>query len=1117
MRINGNCVHLFGRITMDKKKLWSAPLALIVVLTMALFFGGIAVSADTEGVCGGDITWTIEGSTLTLTGEGAMQDYDWSSMPLWNREYITKVVIGEGITRVGNLAFRDLSEVTSVTLPSTLKSVGNFSFSNTAITEVTLPAGLETLGQYTFNGCSELVTVNIPSNSKLTAIPVGAFSYCGKLSSISLPDSITLIDDEAFEEDIALAITALPANLKTVGASAFSHCSSLTTLDLGDKLVTIGGSAFFKCTNLETVTFPDTLKTINYWAFRETAITELSLPSGLTSIGEYAFNQCNGLTSVNLACSGDIAIGTSAFNNCENIESVTITGNLTALSNYVFGNNPKLSSVSIPDSVTTIGEGAFGGCQALKSFTWPASLTSVGSYAFGNSGLESVTIPENVTFNESVFTECYSLTQVTIEDGVTVIPREMFNYCSSLKTVTLPDTLTEISFGAFKRSGLTSIVIPAGVKVISSRAFSDCHELESVTLPEGLERLEDYAFEWCEILPAIEIPSSCTAVGNRVLACTAIKSVTLTINDDENLIPTELFSGCNQLESITIKGNMTKIPYGMFYSCGQLKSLTLPDTITEIGSYAFLGCKSLTSFTIPAGVTKIGNYAFEGCKSITSLTIPSKVESIGESAFKQTGLTSIVIPDNVTSLGGYMFLDCGALTSVTLPSNMSVIPSYFFSGCTGLKTFTIPANITVIGDYAFQNCSLTSVTIPGTVKFVGVEAFSESGALSSVEILDGVETISALAFSRCGVLETVIISGTVTDIAADSFRYSNNIRTIYCSQAQKEAIESYCTQNNDNLEFIIINSISELNTPHIVGHSITLSADIGMNFFIRLPAEYTASNTTVEFTWGEGVDYNTQKSYVHNVQGTLAPIDQHGANYIVTCGVAARSMCDKITMVVKSGNTVLLTDEYAIITYMNKLWAATNDSRLQSLLLAMAYYGTSSQEYFRYRTYNNPYDLLDTGTLWFNPVENYRESYIEGITADAANMTIRNIASDSLGLKYYGASIQCASQMKMRFYFEVTDQAAFNAISGTASYKGVSLKFVNTKVSGQDLVYIETQGLAPGDLENVFELSVGGNVYRYDFKDYIVRVDSVDSRFTETAKYAFAFSHFAKAYKTGEY
>ena len=236
---------------------------------------------------------------------------------------------------------------------------------------------------------------------------------------------------------------------------------------------------------------------------------------------------------------------------------------------------------------------------------------------------------------------------------------------------------------------------------------------------------------------------------------------------------------------------------------------------------------------------------------------------------------------------------------------------------------------------------------------------------------------------------------------------------------------------------------------------------------------------------------------------------------MVTCGVAARAMTDTITMVVKNGNTEVLRDEYAIISYMNTLMKTTNDSYLQYLILAMAHYGSCSQEYFNYRTYSNPYDLLDTSSMWGDNVDIFKENFIDAFTVDEANMTIRNI--NGCGLSYYGTSVLCTSQMKLRFYFEVTDEAAFQAISGTASLKGVSLKFAEKKVNGQDLVYLETQGLAPGELEQVFELSIGGSVYKYDFKDYIVRVGSVDPRFVDTAKYAYAFSHFANIYKIGEY
>ena len=1099
---------------MKMKKVWSAPVALIVVLTMALFFGGITVSADTTGSCGDNVTWTIEDGTLTISGSGAMYDYHWYDELPWKDDSVTKIVIDEGVTRIGDNAFTDMRSVTSLTFPSTLKSVGEYSFSNIGITELTVPANLESLGEYAFNACHELLTLTIPSNTQLTSIAKGAFSYCENLSAVNLPDKITGIDSEAFRNDGSLVLTSLPANVKTLGDYAFANCTSLTTIELDNKLESVGASAFSGCTNIASVTFPDSLKTIGNWAFSQTAITSLALPAGVTTIENAAFNQCNSLTAINLSFTGNISIGESAFSNCANLQSVTITGNLTSISGYIFSGDPLLSSVSVPDSVTSIGNWAFSGCGSLNSFTWPSSLTTVGDYVFSSSGLESVTIPANVTFGTGIYFNCRQLSQVTVEDGVTAISREMFSSCDNLKTVNLPDSLTTISEGAFKFSGLTAIDIPASVKVVSESAFSDCRDLESITLHEGLEQLDDNAFECCEKVESIEVPDSCKLIGNRVFACWSnLKSITLTINDDELHVPKELFSGDNNIESITIKGNLSKIPYKMFASCYKLKNLTLPDTVTEIDYGAFEYCRSLSDFTIPANVTTIGSNAFCSCKALTSLTIPSKVESIGDGAFYASGLTSIVIPNNVTTFGSGMFYECRDLVSITLPTNITSIPSNFFSGCRGLNTYSIPSYITRIDSYAFSDCGLTEIRIPGTVKTIDEQAFANCGSLIYVEIQEGVETVGDEAFCLCGALETVVIGSTVTDLAPHAFIYCDTIKTIFCTAAQKKVLEDH----HQGVEFIIIGSISELDTPHLVGHSITLSADIGMNFFIRLPQDYSTSNVTVEFTWGEGTDSTTNNSYVHNVNGTLVPVSEHGANYMVTCGVAARAMTDTITMVVKNGNTEILRDEYTIVEYMKTLMDSTNDYYLPYLLLAMAHYGSCSQEYFNYRTYSKPYDLLDYSG--WDSVEEYKENFIDSddFTVDEANMTIKGIGNDGMGLKYYGASILCASQMKMRFYFEVTDANAFKAVNGTASFKGQSLKFIKTKVNGKSLVYIETQGLGPGALENIFEISIGGNVYKYDFKDFILRVGSVEPRFVDTAKYIYAFSHFANMYKIGEY
>ena len=138
------------------------------------------------------------------------------------------------------------------------------------------------------------------------------------------------------------------------------------------------------------------------------------------------------------------------------------------------------------------------------------------------------------------------------------------------------------------------------------------------------------------------------------------------------------------------------------------------------------------------------------------------------------------------------------------------------------------------------------------------------------------------------------------------------------------------------------------------------------------------------------------------------------------------------------------------------------------------------------------------------------------MTVPAENITITGIANDNLGISYYGASILCASQMKMRFYFRVTDETAFAAIKDTAYFKSQKLKFIDAVVDGQSLVYIETQGLMPGDLENIFEITINSNVYTYDFRDYINRLNNDDEYFLYTARAAYTFSHYAKKFQEGQ-
>ena len=1035
---------------MSRKKIWGVMLSLVVAVTVMFAFGGnvFAATVEDEGDFGSGLHWSLDSDgkltiSKTVAGNVTMPDYLPYEKPAWANYY---------------------SSIKSIVIEDGITNIGNY-----------------------------------------------AFYFCAQATSVSLPDSITSIGENAFEQCGALQLNAIPKNTKTIGNYAFYQCTSLTSVNLGDNLETLGAGAFYECSNLTSVTFPSTVKSIGGSAFQESGITSLSLSSGIEYIGSRAFGNCDDLIEAALTITAeDAELESSIFAGCDNLKTVALSGNISSISYGMFEVCPALESVTIPNTITSIGEYAFSGCSSLESISIPSGVTNIGRSAFSSSGLKSATILANCTYGSSyengVYTNCDSLSSVTISNGVTAIPDAIFSNCDNLKTVTIPNTVTSIGQYAFYYSGLESVVIPSSVKTINKKAFQNCKQLATVTLNEGLESIGDYGFEWCDKITSLSIPSTTTSFGQRTFACTSITSISLTINEGSNPAP-DLFSGCNQLETIVISGTMTEVYPTMFYGCGSLTNLTIPDSVTEIGYSAFFGCRKLSNFTIPANVTTIGSQAFYGCKDLTSLTIPNKVESIGDQAFEYSGLTSIVIPNNVTSLGQYMFNGCNNLESITIPTNITSIPEYFFAGCTGLKSYTVPSNITTISGYAFYECGLTSISIPGTVNTIKENAFNQCSSLNTLVILDGVETIESMAFSQCYALETLIISPKVTSVASDSFRYSNYIKTVYCSEAHKEIIQSYITQYNTNVRFIIINDLSNLNTPYIVGHSLTLSADIGVNFFIRFPEGYDINNTVVSLSWGTG-------DYEHNITGTLVPVNEHGANYKVTCGVAARAMGDIITMVIKSGNIEILHDEYSVVEYANTI-ARSDDYNAKNLVLAMIEYGNEAQIYFKYETDSLVFDQFNYNPNYFSNTPKYFVEDLDLTEAlDPEKQTIRTIVNgDGYGIEYYGASIQCTSQMKMRFYFRVTDETKFNNL--TVSFRSQDLEFRSAKVNNEDMVYIETPGLLPGDLEGVFVIKFNDVVYTYDFRDYMQRVGNVDSRFTPVACYAYAFSHYARIYQEG--
>ena len=414
---------------------------------------------------------------------------------------------------------------------------------------------------------------------KVTSIGENAFYRCRDLTSVTIPNSVTKIGD-----------------------GAFMNCSGLISVTIGNSVTSIGNNAFDGCTNLTSVHITDLaawckiafsysesnpLYYGQHLFLNDEEIKDLVIPNSVTSIGNYAFERCTGLTSVTIPNSVT-SIGYYAFQGCSGLTSVTIPNSVTTIEGYAFCDCTSLTSVHITDLAAwckitfnsldsnplTFAHHLFLNGEEIMDLVIPNSVTSIRSAAFaGCTGLTSVTIPNSVTSIEgSAFYECSGLTTITIPNSVTSIGEGAIANCTGLSSVTIPNSVTAIRYGTFSGcSGLTSVTIPNSVTSIGGLAFYNCSGLTSVTIPNSVTTIEKSAFKFCRSLTSLTIPNSVTSIGEGA------------------------FDSCSGLTSVTIPNSVTTIEGGTFYGCSGLNTIFIPNSVTAIGVYAFSGCTSLIS------------------------------------------------------------------------------------------------------------------------------------------------------------------------------------------------------------------------------------------------------------------------------------------------------------------------------------------------------------------------------------------------------------------------------------------------------------------------------------------------------------------------------------------
>nr|MCR5105469.1 leucine-rich repeat domain-containing protein [Eubacterium sp.] len=720
----------------------------------------LTIPVDVTAYNAFDYCRAIKKITYTKGKSGEMPDADNSNdgngqyyefTPAWRSSSLTEVVFSDGITHIGDMAMRDQTKLTSVTMPNNEVSVGTLAFYRCYAIENIDTSNIIEYSARSFEECDNLASVSF--NEKVTEIPDRTFYSCDKLDNLVIPDKIRTIGTDAFYYNIALTNLTIPVDVTAY--NAFAYCSAIQkityTKGLNDGKMpdaddsNDGNGQYYEFTpawrssSLTEVVFSDGITHIGDMAMRDqTKLTSVTMPNNEVSVGTLAFYRCYSIT--NIDTSNIIKYSARSFEECDNLASVSFNEKVTEIPDRTFYSCDKLDNLVIPDKIRTIGIDAFYYNVALTNLTIPVDVTAYNAFGYCGAikkitytkGLNDGKMPDADESNDGngqyyPFTPANrsnNLETIILSDGITHIGDNAFrNHGNTLVNVTFPSNEYSVGYAAFYQDYALSISDEDISKAtsIGAYAFQQCSGLETVSINSKVTEIPLNAFYGCAGIKTLIIPDSVKNIGdNAFRECTGITEVTIPVDVKAR----DSFYYCINIATINYTPGDTGEMIDFVYSGG---------TYNHAASIA-MRTNSLTTVNFSDGVTHIGDNCLRERAGLTQVRFPNNEFSVGGAAFYQD--TALVVEDKdvakVTKLGDYAFHGCGGLTNLEFNSKLEKIPSYAFKNCTGIEILSIPDNVTELGGEAFNGCTnIKEISIPIDINYTD-NTFSEYNFVEKV-------------------------------------------------------------------------------------------------------------------------------------------------------------------------------------------------------------------------------------------------------------------------------------------------------------------------------------------------------------------------------------------------